>query len=692
MKTKLFLLLVLFLSTTLTSRAFQEKQDHRVLYEKAKYNMETKADLKEAITLFESLIISYPSEKEYAAKAQYHIGLCYEKLGLKEAQKAYRKVLDNYPEQTEAVKLANEKLSLLLRAETVIRKNDKVFNLQQVWADYELYSEGAPSPDGRYISYVHWDTGDLGILEIATGKKRRLTNKGSYDESDEFAEYSRWSADGKQIVYDWYNKEGFIELRIIGLDGSKPLILYKNEEVDWARTYGWSPDGKQILACFSRKGGAQQIVLVSAEDGSVRVLKILERWPKNMNFSPDGRFIVYDFPQKENSPERDISLLSTDGSHEITLVEHPADDFVLGWAPDGENILFASDRTGTLSAWFITVADGRPQGAPELVKPDIGRFSTMGFIRDGSFYYHFGGEFIRDVYFAKLDPETGETLVPIKRAINSFEGYNISPDYSPDGKYLAYIRRIQHIDVLCIHSLETGEEREFSLKLKRIELPRWAPDGSSILVTGQDLNNRWGVYQIDTQTGDVSSIVLNGGGGDWSHDGRDIFYSRMNDNNLSQIMLRERESGTEKEIYLASDNGRLYLSCSPDGKLLAFMNRRKGVLKIVPAAGGESRVLFRLDQGEGFGHSITWTPDGKYILFVIIPPGNSLRQPEKNKCSLWRIPAEGGEPEKLGLEMNSIEHPSVHPDGQHIAFFTIIAKLAEVWVMENFLPAAKQIN
>ena len=104
----------------------------------------------------------------------------------------------------------------------------------------------------------------------------------------------------------------------------------------------------------------------------------------------------------------------------------------------------------------------------------------------------------------------------------------------------------------------------------------------------------------------------------------------------------------------------------------------------MPAAGGESRELYRCKQGD---HLLTlrWTPDGKYILFVIRPPGNSLRQPEQNKCSLWRIPIEGGEPEKLGLEMNFIANLSVHPDGQHIAFYTNSAKLAEVWVMENFL-------
>jgi hypothetical protein len=35
--------------------------------------------------------------------------------------------------------------------------------------------------------------------------------------------------------------------------------------------------------------------------------------------------------------------------------------------------------------------------------------------------------------------------------------------------------------------------------------------------------------------------------------------------------------------------------------------------------------------------------------------------------------------------MNSIEHLSVHPDGQHIAFYTITSQVAAVWVMENFL-------
>ena len=109
----------------------------------------------------------------------------------------------------------------------------------------------------------------------------------------------------------------------------------------------------------------------------------------------------------------------------------------------------------------------------------------------------------------------------------------------------------------------------------------------------------------------------------------------------------------------------------------------------MPASGGESRELYRLDKGERFGRSISWTPDGKYIYFVIRPPGNSVREQEQNECSLWRIPVEGGEPEKLGLEMSQREHLSIHPDGQRFAFYTITTRIAAVWVMENFLPEAE---
>src|SRR4029077_6181779 len=109
-----------------------------------------------------------------------------------------------------------------------------------------------------------------------------------------------------------------------------------------------------------------EMVLVGANEGSVRVLKTMG-FPHfdHMRFSPDGRYIVYSAPQP-NSPEKDVFIIEVDGSSDVPLVAHPADDFVLGWSPDGRSVLFASNRTGGTSAWSIRVDSGKALGEPQL--------------------------------------------------------------------------------------------------------------------------------------------------------------------------------------------------------------------------------------------------------------------------------------------------------------------------------------
>jgi Tol biopolymer transport system component len=586
----------------------------------------------------------------------------------------------------------------------------KEFNIRKILKDPGVGVEGAPSPDGKYLSYVDWETGDLAIYEIATRKKRRLTNKGSWDESDECAQfYSRWSPDGKQIAYQWYNGKGYNDLRIIGLGGSDPRILFSNKEVNWTHVYDWSPDGKQILAYFEKKEGIgwiTQIVLVSATDGSVRVLKTFDGgWPENMCFSPDGRYIVYDFPQKKDSKERDIYLLSSDGIREIPAVEHPSHNELLGWTPDGKHIIFASDRNGTLGLWIMKVADGKPQGTPSLVKSSMGSIKPLGFSSNGSFYYGTSQK-QNNIYIAELDPESGNILATPKKMSTRFEGYNQTPVYSPDGKYLAYVSRrfpltnfpdytIAQIggNILCIKSLETGKEREILPDLDRFSFPCWSPDGNSIIV--KDVEKGAGYHQIDIQTGKVTPVLKpddNLGFREKSHevssDGKTIFYVRHDkESMIDQILIRNLESGTEKEIYRS--DAPLNISLSPDGQWLAiqenfFMSEETPSLNVIPSGGGESRELCKFEDGIDMhaGAPFTWTADGKYILFTM-----KTNQKDDTSGELYRIPVEGGEPEKLGLELNGfIINLSVHPDRRHITFSSSEDPVAEIWVMENFLP------
>ena len=98
----------------------------------------------------------------------------------------------------------------------------------------------------------------------------------------------------------------------------------------------------------------------------------------------------------------------------------------------------------------------------------------------------------------------------------------------------------------------------------------------------------------------------------------------------------------------------------------------------MPVTGGEPRELFVLKK-EDFG-AIAWTPDGRQLLFV-------RRDFKGDKFELWRIPAEGGQPQRIGLVLHAMSQMSFHPDGQRIAFDAGQSK-QEVWVMENFLQAA----
>lgn len=153
-------------------------------------------------------------------------------------------------------------------------------------------------------------------------------------------------------------------------------------------------DGSQILV--HRHLGwlprENQIALVSVADGSIQPMKDLDwRYPMNLSLSPDGKHVVYDFAAGEHPSNRDIFLLSVDDSQTTPLITHPANDFVLGWAPDGRSILFTSDRTGQCGMWTVSVdQNGRGLGPARLVKKDMGWIRPLGFTRDGSFYYGIG--------------------------------------------------------------------------------------------------------------------------------------------------------------------------------------------------------------------------------------------------------------------------------------------------------------
>jgi Tol biopolymer transport system component len=684
----------------------QKNHQAEMLLQEAKHRALVDGDLKRAIEICQRIVAEPNGNRAAVAKALVQMGQYYEKLGRAEARKAYERVVSEYADQTQAVATARSRLSTLDQAESAARPADAV-TIRQVWA--QAGDACAPSPDGRYLSHINWTTVELAVHDLKTGEDRDLTDEGDWNRPSEYPDRSVWSPDSRQIAYCW-NKGGDNELRIVNLEGSRPRVLCRSVAKGGHAPlpYGWSQDGRYILALLGKRdeslerGHEDHIVLVSVADGSFRVLKSLgTQRTQNMSLSPDGRYVVFEVTTKD-SEARDIYLLTTDGSGETTLVEHPADDWAPFWAPDGKRIAFVSDRAGSVGLWLLDVIDRRPKGAPTLVKElgsNLGR--PMGFTRDGSFYYDIMTPAC-DVYVATLDFEAGKVLAPPKKMSLCFEGSNYAPFWSPDGKYLAYASRRNSRTIFVIRDVESGQERALSpktavrvLQRKAEATPRWSPDGASILFTAIDSSREKGprLSLVDAETGNVTPIMPKKEGGElafakwpvFSNDGRQIYYVG-GDHSIVACSLETRQ---ERELH-RTDAYIYRLALSPDGQRLAFFEAgravRPTVVKIIPASGGEPSELYRLKEGKRFswGVGLSWTPDGDDI---VVGGPDAPNEPDV----LWMISTKGGEPRRLELGVK-VSHLSLHPDGQHIAFTRPGpdgGKDGQVWVMENLLPAAK---
>ncbi|MBM3285720.1 MAG: hypothetical protein FJY81_07580, partial [Candidatus Aminicenantes bacterium] len=309
-------------------------------------------------------------------------------------------------------------------------------------------------------------------------------------------------------------------------------------------------------------------------------------------------------------------------------------------------------------------------------------------------YYGLSGG-ATDVYEVGIDPRTGKILSPPRRTVLFYEGHNECPDYSPDGKLLAYIsspgmptnrpRR-----VLGILSLETGQVRELNPNLVAFSFPRWAPDGRTISVEGIDPESRTGgIYRVDVQTAAATPVVQFKKGmrvfsHRWAKDGKAIFYTLGDQNEKTcSVFVHNLESGQDERLSGAPENAH-DIDISPDGKWLALMNREgKRAIKIMPTSGGEPREIYSFEQEGNQVMTPAWSEDGQYIYF------SKLQKSPGAMMDLYRISTDGGEAQKIDLAMTRLRHFSVHPDGQRIAFSSPGAnpEQSQVWVMENFLPA-----
>lgn len=374
-----------FLSLTFTCFA---DMYYRMLFERGVFLMESRIEPREAVTIFQEIIKRHPYDRYYAARSQFYIGLCYKRMGSNQAFHAFQKVITDYPEQTDVVRAAEAELASLSKPKMPSAEESVEITKHRIWKGKSVYGMSTLSSDGLYFSYIDLESGDLMLYEIATRKTRRLTRHRGMDAFEEFAEYPKFSPDSRQIAYGWKNKSGSRELRVDGIDGSGHRILLSDEGILGIHPVDWTADAEQILATLTRDDLTTQIVFVSVSDGSVHPVKNMGyQWPDHMRLSPDGCYVTYSLLQERDSPERDIFLYSIEEKNVEPLVVQPGDDLILSWSPNGRDILFTNNRTGTTDVWILSVLEGKPQQSARQIRSDIGQIDPVGLTKKGTFYF-----------------------------------------------------------------------------------------------------------------------------------------------------------------------------------------------------------------------------------------------------------------------------------------------------------------
>ncbi len=192
------------------------------------------------------------------------------------------------------------------------------------------------SPDGRHVAFDSTRSGNLEIYVMeaacmdapATCTPRQLTHHAAADR------YPTWSPDGRYLLFESVRYE-YYEIFRIRADGSDLTRLTRNTSPDWGAN--WSPDGTQIAFASSR-GTSWDIHVMPADCDKLRggceahTRRLIEHPHDDSlpQWSPDGRYLVFEAWIGDNF---ELFIAAADGSGLQRLTFNDTDDTQAVWWP-----------------------------------------------------------------------------------------------------------------------------------------------------------------------------------------------------------------------------------------------------------------------------------------------------------------------------------------------------------------------
>ncbi len=496
--------------------------------------------------------------------------------------------------------------------------------------------EPAFAPGGERIAFV-WDGGrmersfDIFVRDLNGGDPQAITKTPASEGSP------TWSPDGQRLAYLRYDAGEQSGVFIKRLAGGPEIRLTPTIPLSniFARHLDWAPDGR-YLALSDQQEGRFHIFLVSAETGERRRLtsppadSLGDTGPV---FSADSQTLL--FRRSFSAGVDDLySIRVTGGNESVILRNRKA---ITGHAWDGSRVLFASERNGQLGLWRLTPESG---AAEHLPFGEGAHFLAVSRAGDQIAYSKVSTD--SDVYEARLDAGKSAAWKPLI----SSTMLESSPDYSPDGRRIAFRADRSGSSEIWISSTDGTETSQLThMNGPMTGSPRWSPNGRQLAFDSRPKGN--GDIFVTSLTGEAPQPITTSSADDvlpeWSGDGKFLYFA-SNRNDGWQVWRVGSAGERQAPANQVTREGGFGPRLSRDGQWVYYAKApdKPGLWRVPVAGGAEEPVLNELP----VGYYALFAPFRQGVLAVLpvgggsyqltqVEPGSPERRPILNID--WRI-------------------------------------------------------